>query len=66
MTSPSAASTSPPTAPDVPRKSGRARAHRFQVAPEHRRDQMQLVDIGHRLVITVRPSRITVTRSQIW
>ena len=41
-------------------KSGRMGPHRLEVAPQHRRDQMQLVD----LVITVRPSRITATRSQ--
>ena len=29
-------------------KSGRMGPHGFQVAPQHRRDEMQLVDIGHR------------------
>ena len=45
--SPSADSTTSPAAACGRGKSGRMGAHRLEVAPEHRRDEVELVDIGH-------------------
>ena len=45
--SPSAASTTSPALGGGRGKAGRVRAHGLEVAPQHRRDEMKLVDLGH-------------------